>query len=160
MKIFQVFFLCHFRYSEIYLSQYISFSRIHRSISVASEQILFTLQAPHLSFSLIHRSFSGPQTKTMNWDSTVFAFIFHKIYSALLNSFFAVWEPREDWITNDVESRNGVVFKTPNLKIKFLLRPTKDSTSLATVKVPLVSAQRNVFYKYQNIYAYMHMYVG
>jgi hypothetical protein len=40
-------------------------SRIHRSISMVPERILFQLWLPHLLFSRIHGFFFRPQTKTI-----------------------------------------------------------------------------------------------
>jgi hypothetical protein len=48
-----------------------SFSRIHRSISMVPEQILFQLWLPHLLFSRIHCFFFRPSTKMMNRGFTV-----------------------------------------------------------------------------------------
>jgi hypothetical protein len=48
-----------------------SFSRIHRSISMDPERILFQLWLPHLLFFRIHCFFFRPPTKTMNRGFTV-----------------------------------------------------------------------------------------
>jgi hypothetical protein len=50
----------------------VSFSRIHRPVSLVLKYIIFKLLPPHLSLSYIHSSFSGQPTKTMNPGFTVF----------------------------------------------------------------------------------------
>jgi hypothetical protein len=52
-----------------------SFSRIHRSISMVPERIIFQLWLPHIFFSRIHCFFFRPPTKTMNRGFTVFSLI-------------------------------------------------------------------------------------
>jgi hypothetical protein len=53
-----------------------SFSRIHLSISMVPERILFQLWVLHLLFSRIHRFFYRPPMKTMNRGFTVFPNLF------------------------------------------------------------------------------------
>jgi hypothetical protein len=63
--------ICHIQCNLYLLFPDNSFSRIHRSISVVPEWILFQLWLPHLLFSRIHCFFFRPPTKMMNIGFTV-----------------------------------------------------------------------------------------